>query len=104
MLALVRRYVRNGRKYVSAMGSRTLDAVSVIDPSFSCFMVDIEVLEVVIEVDGTSAEVSAEQGGMRCKYCRYVDMALTTERDSEASLPFMEMGNDGGVKLTRDVL
>lgn len=33
-----------------------------------------------------------------------VDMAFATERDGETSLPFVEVGDNGGGELTRHIL
>lgn len=55
MLALVGGDMGNGGEYVSAMGRRTFDAVSVVDSAFSRFMVDVKVLQVVVEIDRACA-------------------------------------------------
>ena len=68
------------------------------------FMVDVEVLEVVVKVDGAGAEVEAEEGGVGGKDSGDVDVSLAAEGDSEAGLPFVEVGDNGAVELARDVL
>lgn len=45
---------------IGAMRSRAFNAVSVVDPALASFMVDVEVLEVVVEVDAASTEVTTE--------------------------------------------
>ena len=51
VLALVRRDMRHSREHVRTVRGRALDAVSVVDSTFSCFVIDVEVLEVVVEID-----------------------------------------------------
>jgi hypothetical protein len=51
MLAFVRRDMRHGREHVSAMCGGALNAVAVVDTALPRFVIDIEVLEVVVEVD-----------------------------------------------------
>ena len=104
MLTLVRSYMRYGSKYIGAMCGGALDTVSVVDSALSGFVIDIKVLEIVVEVDGASTEVSAKEGSMRREYGRYVYMTFATKGDSEASLPFVEVGNDSCVELTRHIL
>jgi hypothetical protein len=104
MLTLVRRYMRYGSEYIGAVCRGSLYTVPVVDSAFSGFVVDIEVLKVVVEIDGASAEVSTEQGSVRCEYGCYVDVAFATEGDGEACLPFVEVGNDGCMELARHVL
>ena len=104
MLTLVRCYMRYGGENVCAMCGGALDAVSVVNPAFSCFVVDVEVLEVVVEVDGAGAEVSAKEGGVRCEDSGHINMAFAAEGDGEARLPLVKMGDDGCVELARDVL
>jgi hypothetical protein len=104
MLTLVRSYMRYSSKYIGTVCGGALDTVSVVDSALSGFVVDIEVLEVVVEVDGAGTEVSAKEGGVRREYGRYVDMTFATKGDSEASLPFVEVGDDGCVELARHIL
>lgn len=51
MFALVRSNVRDSGENVGAMSSGTLDTVSVVYSSLSCFMVNIKVLQIVVEID-----------------------------------------------------
>lgn len=104
MFAFVGRDVRNGGEYVGAVGCRAFDAVSVVDTAFASFMVNVKVLKVVVKVDGASTEISAQEGSMGSEDCCYIDMAFATERDGEAGLPFVKVGDNGGGELTGDVL
>ncbi len=58
MFALVGGDMRDSGEHVRAVRRRAFDAVSVVYPAFSRFVIDVEVLEVVVEIDGASAEVS----------------------------------------------
>ena len=75
-----------------------------IDSTFACFVVDVEVLKVVIEVDASRAKVSAEQCGVSCEDGGNVDVTFSEKRNSETCLPFMEMGYDSSFELTSDIL
>ena len=72
--------------------------------SFACFVVDVEILEVVVEIDIAGAEVTTKEGRVGREHGRNVDMSLSTERDGNAGLPLVKVGNDGGVELLRDIL
>ena len=95
MFTFVCRNVGDGCEDVGAVSGGTLNAIAVIYAAFTGLMVDVKVLEVVVKVDGSGAEISAEKRGMGGEDCRDVEMALSAERDGYAGLPFMEMGNDG---------
>ena len=75
-----------------------------IDSTFACFVVDVEVLKVVVEVDASRAKVSAEQCGVSCEDGGNVDVTFSKKRNSETCLPFMEMGYDSSFELTSDIL
>ena len=50
MFTLVRGDVRNGGEDIGTVGGGTFDTISMVDPSFSCFVIDVEILEVVVKV------------------------------------------------------
>ena len=104
VLGLVGSDVRDGGEYVSAMGGATLDAVAVIDATFAGFVVDVKVLEIVVKIDAAGAEVATEESGMCGKDGGNIDVAFAAEGDRKTCLPFVEVGDDGGVQLARDVL
>jgi hypothetical protein len=104
IFSLVSGDVGDRGEYICAVGCTAFDTVSVVDTAFPCLVVDVKVLEVVIKVDGTSAEVAAEEGGMGCKYGGDVDMSLPTERDGNTSLPLMKVGDNCGGKLAGNIL
>ena len=70
-----------------------------IDTSLSGFVVNVKVLQVVVEINATSAEVSTEKGSVGGENGGNIDVPLSTQRDCETSLPFVEMGNDGLLSL-----
>ena len=86
--------MRNGCEHISAMCCRTFYAVSVIDSSLSSFMVDIKILQIVIEINGTGTEIAAEKGCMCREYSGDVDMSLTAKGYGDTCLPFMEVCNN----------
>ena len=96
--------MRYSCKDIGAVCRGTFDAVSMIDSTFACFVVDIEVLKVVVEVDASRAKVSAEQCGVSCEDGGNVDVTFSKKRNSETCLPFMEMGYDSSFELTSDIL
>ena len=71
-----------------------------VDTPFTSLVVDIKVLEVVVEIDTTSTQVSSEQSSVGGKDGSYVDMPLSAESNSETSLPFVEVGDDSSLGLS----
>ena len=82
----------------------TLDAVAMVNTAFSCLVIYVKVLEVVVEVDASGAEVSAEEGCVSSKDCCDVDVTFATERNGKASLPFVKVCYNCELKLAGDVL
>jgi hypothetical protein len=82
----------------------SLDAIAVVDSSFARFVINIEILQIVVKVDGASAEVSSEERGMGCEDGCDVDATFSAERESDTSKPFVEMSNDGSVGLVGNKL
>ena len=72
----------------------------VVDTSLSSFVVNIEILQVVVEVDASSTQISTEQGCVSSEDGGHVDVSLSAKRNSQTSLPFVEMGNDSCLGLT----
>jgi dihydroorotate dehydrogenase len=62
------------------MCSSTLYAVSVVNTTLSSLRIHIKVLQVIVEVDGTSAEIASEQGGMSGKDGSHINFPLLAER------------------------
>ena len=104
VLALVCGDMRHGREDIGAVRGGTLNAVPVVDTALSRFVVDIEVLEIVVEVDRAGTEITAEQGSMSGKHRCDIDVPLAQERDGETSLPLVEVGDHGLVELACDIL
>lgn len=104
VLALVRGDVRNRREHVRAVRQQAFDAVSVVDSALARLVVDIEVLEIVVEIDGARAEVTSEQGRVGGEDSSNVDMALAAQGDRETGLPLVEVRNDSLVLSPGNVL
>lgn len=75
-----------------------------IDPSLSSFVVDIEILKVVVEVDGASTQVATKERGVGGEDSSDIDMTFAAEWDREAGLPLMEMSDNCRCCLTGDIL
>ena len=54
MFGFIGSNVGHGGENVGAMCGRAFDAVAMVDAAFASFMVDIEVLKVIVEVHGAS--------------------------------------------------
>ena len=104
VLGLVGGDVRDGGEDVGAVRGAPLDAVAVVDAAFAGLVVDVEVLEVVVEVDGAGAEVATEEGCVGCEDGGDVDVSLAAEGDGEPGLPLVEVGDDGFFELVAHVL
>lgn len=71
-----------------------------VDTPLTGLVINIKVLQVVVEVDASGTEVSTEQSSVSGEDGRHVDVSFTTKRNGETSLPFVEVGNNGGFSLT----
>jgi hypothetical protein len=67
-------------------------------------MVDVEVLQVVVKVYRASTEIAAKKCCMGGEDGCHVDVPFTAKRDSEPSLPLVEVRYDSGFQLSRNVL
>jgi hypothetical protein len=67
-------------------------------------MVNVKVLEVVVEVYATRTEVTAEKGGVGGEDGGHVNLALAAERNGQASLPLVEVGDNSLVEAARGEL
>lgn len=67
-------------------------------------MVDIKILQIVIEINGTGTEIAAEERCVRREYSSDIDMSLTAKGNGDTCLPFMEVRNNSCCQLTGDVL
>jgi len=81
MLQLVCNDVGDSGKNVCIMCRGTLNAVVVVNTVFSSLVVDVKVLEVVVEIDTSGAEVSAEESCVSSKDSCDVDVTFATERN-----------------------
>ena len=67
-----------------------------VDTPLSSLMINIKVLQVVVEINTSSTQVSSEQSSVGGKDGSYVDMPLSAKGNSETGLPFVEVGYDSG--------
>ena len=104
MFAFIRSDVGNGREYIGTVSGRSLDAVSVVYSSLPSLVINVEILKVVIEVDGTCAQVASKEGRMCSEDCGDIDMTLAAEGNCKTGLPFMEVCDDGCGQLSSDIL
>lgn len=86
------------------MGSASLDAVSVVDSSFASLGVTVEILQVVVEVNRPSAEITTKKGGVSSEDCGDVDSSLLAEREGHTCEPLVELCDDSSLFFVVDVL
>lgn len=91
MLALKGGDVGDGGEDVAGVSSGTLNAVPVVDATLARFGIDIEVLEVVVEIDGAGAEISSEKRSVGRKDSGDVNPPLTAKRQTDTSEPLVEV-------------
>jgi len=104
VFALIGRNVGYGGENIRAVSSGSFDAISMVDSPLSSFVVDVEILKIVVEVDGAGTQVTTKKGCMCSKDSGNVDMTFTTKGDCKTSLPLVEVGNDSSGQLPRDIL
>lgn len=104
MLTLVGRDVGDGGEDIAGVGGSSFDAVTVVDTTLAGFRVYIEVLQVIVEIDGASAEVASQERGMGCEDGSHINLTLPAEGQSYTSQPFVEVRNDGFGRFMSDVL
>jgi hypothetical protein len=75
-----------------------------VDPSLACLMVAVEVLEIVVEIDRSRTEVTAEESGMGGEHGRNVDVAFAAKGDRYSDLPFVKVGDYCRFLVARCVL
>jgi hypothetical protein len=95
MFALVGSDVGYGCKNIARVCRSTLNAVSMIDSTFSSLCIYIKVLQIIIKIDGAGAEVSSKKSCVGSKNRGYIDPALLAEGKSYTGKPFVEVCNDG---------
>ncbi|KAF8992464.1 hypothetical protein BDZ89DRAFT_1054160 [Hymenopellis radicata] len=86
------RNVRRRGEDVGTVGSRAFNAVSVIDPAFSRFVVHVKILEIVVKVDGTCGEAASQERCSCGKDGSDIDMVFAVERDGKSCQPFVKAG------------
>lgn len=58
-------------------------------------MIDVKVLEVVVEIDRARAKITTEEGSMSGEDSGDIDMSLSAYWNGHASLPLVEVSDDG---------
>ena len=96
MLRFVCSDVRDSGEDIGTVGGGSFDTVAVVDAALASFVVDVEILEVVVEIDAACAEVASQEGCVGGEDGAHVDVAFAAEGDCESGLPFVEMRDDGG--------
>lgn len=96
--------MRNGGENVSTMGSASLYTIAMIDAPLACLVIDVKILKIVVEIHASCAEIAAKKCGVCCEDGCDIDVTLSTEGNSEACLPFVEMGNDRRRELSGYIL
>ena len=86
------------------MGRGTLDAIPVIDAALAGLVINVEVLEVIVEVNTASAQITAKECSMGGEHGRDVDMALSAQGDRETGLPLVEVDDDRCGQLASYIL
>lgn len=77
MLGLVSSDVGDGSEDICTMSCGPFDTVAVVDTTLSSFMIDVEVLQIVVEVDRACTEIATEQSSMGSEYSCHIDMSFT---------------------------
>ena len=79
MFALVCGDVRDSSKNIRGVRCCPFNAVPMVDTAISCFRIDIKELQIIVEINGAGAEVTAEEGGMRSENRRDVYSTLLAQ-------------------------
>lgn len=96
--------VRDGGEDICRVRRTALYAITVVNASLASLCVHIEVLQVVVEIDGASAEVAAEEGSVGGEDGGHIDLALLTQGESNTRQPFVELCNNSSLLLVVDIL
>lgn len=86
------------------MSRGSLDTISMIDTTFPCLCVHVKILQVIVEIHRSGAEISPQERGMCSKYCSDIDSPLFGQWKSYTSQPFVKMGNNCLLSLVGDKL
>ena len=86
------------------MGCRPFDAIPVVDSSLARFVIDVEILEIVVKINAAGTEVATKERCVSGEDSSHVDMSFAQEGDCKTGLPFVEMGYDCYVQRSCNVL
>ena len=104
VLAFIGGDVRDRGEDVGRVRGSTFDAVSMVNSPFPGLGVHIKVLQVVVEIDISGAEIPSQERGMGGEDGGDVNFALLCQRQRYPCKPLMKLGDDGFVFLVRDIL
>lgn len=79
VLTLISCDVGDSGEDVGRVGCSALNAVSVVDTTLSSFGIHVKVLQVVVEIYGSSAKISAEESSVGGKYGGNINATLLAE-------------------------
>jgi hypothetical protein len=71
-----------------------------VDPPLARLVIHIKVLQIVVKVYATGAQVPPEQRGVGGEDGGDVNVSFPAQRDSETCLPLVEVGDDGRREVT----
>jgi hypothetical protein len=94
----------DGGENIARVCSSALDAVPVVDSALARFGINVEVLKVVVKVDGAGAQVPTEECRVGREDGRYVDLPLPGQGQGNTRQPLVEVRNDGLLLLMAYVL
>lgn len=86
------------------MGGGSLDAIPVVNTTLSGFGIDIEILQIVVEVNRASTQISPKERCMSCENSCHVNAPLLGKGQGNTGEPFVEVGYDRFFLLVADKL
>jgi hypothetical protein len=104
MLTLICSDVRYCGEDVARVGSGSFDAISMVNASLSRLCVHVEPLQVVVEVDGPSTQVSPQQRSMGSEDRGHIDAPPFRQRQSDPCQPLVEVCDNGLLLLVANEL
>ncbi len=85
--------MRNSCEDIARVRCGTLNAVAVVDTALACLGINVKVLEVVVEVNRSSTEISSEQGSVGGEDGGDIDTAPLAQGKCDTREPLVEMRN-----------
>jgi hypothetical protein len=101
MFRFNRRDFGDRREDVSRVNGRSFHTVPVIDLAIAGFLVHVKLVEIVVKVDVAGAQVSTEQSGVGGEDGGDSQLAHTTQHQTTAGQPFVEVSHNVGLSVFR---